>query len=185
MFPLSTRPINSVDIKSTEGNRTEETLHKRKSQSIYTNNRPFVSDIQNEVSYQMIDTLLETEKQRNKVDNWNRLDKTTKIQKLHSFAEKYGREHSLPSKDVRSLKSFFNDALEKKKLQRTKDVIYDKELHEISSLPALHFNVATRAFTLRILDLKRVSTLKSLTPKRVTEEVAFEESTVSASVSVP
>jgi len=34
----------------------------------------------------------------------------------------------------------------------------------------LHFNNTTKNYTLRIMDTKRVSTLKSLTPKRVVEK---------------
>jgi hypothetical protein len=131
----------------------------------------------NEMSYSTIDQILEKEKQHNKTESWNKLDKTIKIQKLHQFAEKYGKEHTLPVKEIKALKSFFLDCLEKNKLQKTKDVIYDKEKRDITSIPALHFNAATHNFTLRIIDTKRVSTLKSLTPKRVTEKNISEDAT--------
>jgi hypothetical protein len=120
----------------------------------------------NAMNYNIIDSLLEKEKLHNKSEAWNKLDKTIKIQKLHIFAEKYGKENNLPVKDIKSLKAFFIDCLEKNKLQKTKDVNYDKEKREIISIPALFFNVSNRNFTLKILDAKRVSTLKSLTPKR-------------------
>jgi len=81
-------------------------------------------------------------------------------------------------KDMKSLKAFFIDCLEKNKLQKTKDVNYDKEKREIVSIPSLFFNVANRNFTLKILDAKRVSTLKSLTPKRSTPTIL--ESTIDA-----
>jgi hypothetical protein len=123
-----------------------------------------------ETSYSAIDQMLEKEKQHNKTETWNKLDKTIKIQKLHQFAEKYGKEHALPMKEIKLLKAFFLDCLEKNKLQKTKDVIYDKEKREITSIPALHFNTISHNFTLKIIDAKRVSTLKSLTPKRVTEK---------------
>uniref|UniRef100_A0A6C0D320 Uncharacterized protein n=1 Tax=viral metagenome TaxID=1070528 RepID=A0A6C0D320_9ZZZZ len=123
-----------------------------------------------EITYQTIETMLEKEKQHNKTETWNKLDKTIKIQKLHQYAEKYGKEHTMPMKDVKSLKAFFIDCLDKNKLQKTKDVVYDKERREIMAIPALHFNQINRNFTLKILDAKRVSTLKSLTPKRVTEK---------------
>ena len=119
-----------------------------------------------ENNYNEIDRLLEKEKQRNKSDNWNKIDKTVKIQKLHQFAERYGKEHGYPAKDIKLLKAFFIECLEKNKLQKTKDVSYDKDKQEIDAIPALHFNQATHNFTLRIIDTKRVSTLKSLTPKR-------------------
>lgn len=118
------------------------------------------------VNLSTLDTLLEQEKQHNKTEPWNKLDKTVKIQKLHSFAEKYGRDQGLPMKEIKHLKLFFVECLDKSKLQKTKDVVYDKDAREITSIPALHYNTEKRHFTLRVLDAKRVSTLKSLTPKR-------------------
>ena len=132
----------------------------------------------NEMNYSTIDNLLEKEKQHNKTETWNKLDKTVKIQKLHVFAEKYGKENNMSVKDMKSLKAFFIDCLEKNKLQKTKDVNYDKEKREIVSIPSLFFNIANRNFTLKILDAKRVSTLKSLTPKRSTPTIL--ESTMDA-----
>jgi hypothetical protein len=129
-----------------------------------------VSTITDAVNYNTIDNMLEKEKQQNKTETWNKLDKTVKIQKLHAFAEKYGKEHGLPVKEIKNLKVFFVECLEKMKLQKTKDVVYNKDSHDITSIPALHFNSEKKNFTLRILDAKRVSTLKSLTPKRVTEK---------------
>lgn len=121
-----------------------------------------------DLNYNAIDKLLENEKNQNKTESWNKLDKTVKIQKLHAFAEKYGKDHALPTKDIKTLKAFFVDCLEKGKLQKTKDVVYERDSREIASIPALYFNVTNRAFTLKIVDAKRVSTLKSLTPKRNT-----------------
>lgn len=119
-----------------------------------------------ETSYTDIDKLLEKEKQHNKSDAWNKLDKTEKIQKLHIFAEKYGKDNTLPVKDIKVLKYYFSEALEKNKLQKTKEVIYDKEKGTVQSIPSLFFNVQQRTFTLKNTDKQRVSTLKSLTPHR-------------------
>jgi hypothetical protein len=134
-----------------------------------TNVKPPMMSI-NESNYNTVDLILEKEKQHNKNDTWNKLDKTGKIQKLHAFAEKYGKTNNLPVKDIKSLKLFFIDCLEKSKLQKAKDVVYDKEAREIISIPSLFFNVASKSFTLKIMDAKRVSTLKSLTPKRVVSQ---------------
>jgi hypothetical protein len=68
------------------------------------------------------------------------------------------------------LKAFFIACLDNTQLQKAKDVIYDKNTKEITSIPALHFNKISRNYTLKITDSKRVSTLKSLTPKRITEK---------------
>ena len=120
-----------------------------------------------EPSVDNIDSMLDGERQRNKCDNWIKLDKTAKLQRLHLFAETYGKQHSMPSKDIKLLKNFFNSCLDKNKLAKSKDVVYNKEEMKIISIPALHFNQLNHNFTLKIMDTKRVSTLKSLTPKRI------------------
>lgn len=117
-----------------------------------------------------IDALLENEKQKNKSDSWNKLDKTVKTQKLHAFAEKYGKDNGYPVKEVKNLKMFFVDCLNKSKLQKTKEVVYDKDAGEITAIPSLYFNSINHNFSLKIMDSKRVSTLKSLTPKRISEK---------------
>ena len=67
-----------------------------------------------------INTLLETEKQKSKSESWSKLDKTMKIQKLHMFAEEYGRKSTLPVKEIKALKQFFTTCLENDKLTKTK-----------------------------------------------------------------
>jgi hypothetical protein len=113
-----------------------------------------------------IDQILENEKQQNKAEAWNKLDKTVKMQKLHAYADKYGRDHGYSAKGTHDLKVFFSGCLERNKLQKTKEVIYDKERGEITAIPALALNATTGAFTLKVLDKQRVSTLKALTPLR-------------------
>ena len=149
--------------------KTENETDALKDQSKYKNIINLNTNNSDEVNYNMIDNLLEKEKQHNKSEPWNILDKTVKIQKLHQFAEKYGKEHGIPIKEIKSLKMFFNTCLENNKLQKAKDVVFEKDSRDISSIPALFFNNVTHNFTLRIVDAKRVSTLKSLTPKRFTE----------------
>lgn len=121
-----------------------------------------------ETNYNTLDNLLEKEKQSNKVDAWNKLNKTIKIQKLHQFAETYGSANQLPLREIKSLKLFFNDSLDKNKLQKTKDIVYDKEKGTITSIPGLFFNATNHSFTLKNMDSKRVSTIKSLTPHKIT-----------------
>ena len=113
-----------------------------------------------------VDALLEKEKLRNKGDVWIKLDKTMRIQRLNDYADTYGKENDMSSKDIRLLRNFFKNCLDKNKLNKAKDVVYNKETRIITSIPALHFNQVTNNFTFKIMDTKRVSTLKSLTPKK-------------------
>ena len=145
-------------------------LADQKTANKYKNVLQLYTSTNDEVNYNVVEKMLENEKIHNKTEPWNKLDKTVKIQKLHKFAEKYGKDNTLPAKDVKTLKMFFVNCLEQNKLQKVKDIVCDKETRDIISIPALHFNQAVRNFTLKMIDAKRVSTVKCLTPKRVTEK---------------
>lgn len=112
-----------------------------------------------------LDKFLENEKNNNAIEPWSKLDKTVKTKKLLAFAEKYRTEQNLSDGEYSKLVSFFKDCLDKKRLQRVKDVVYDKDTGEIKEVPALHFNKPTIHFTLKNMD-KRVSTTRSLAPKK-------------------
>jgi hypothetical protein len=147
---------------------TEETKPKEKTENVPYLNKYTNQNVTNSININKLDSLLEKEKQQNKTDHWNKIDKTVKTQLLHSFAEKYGHEHQLPVKEIKNLKLFFSESLNRGKLQKNKDLQYDKDKQEIISIPSLFFNTEKKNFTLRIIDNKRVSTLKSLTPKKNT-----------------
>jgi len=113
-----------------------------------------------------VDHILENETQQNKIESWNKLNKTIKIQKLHQYADKYGTEQNYSEEEIRKLKIFFIESLERGKLLKTKEVNYNKNTQQITDIQGLHYYNNTHKFTLKIMDAKRVSTLKSLTPKR-------------------
>lgn len=176
MFPFPT-PKNEIlnvekaiqESKNKLKKENEEKMVYRSSPKMYNNvspiHKPDYMSSNTSFSLNTIDELLEKEKNNNKMESWNKLDKTIKIQKLHAYAEKYVKEHKLPVKDTKLLKIFFNDCLEKNKLSKTKDLVYDKDQGEIISIPSLHFQTNTHNFTLKNMDPKRVSTLKSLNTK--------------------
>ena len=123
-----------------------------------------------ETSQEEVDTILENETQQNKSETWNKLNKTQKLQKLNTYAEKYGADQKYSAKEIKNLKQFFLDSLERGKLQKTKEVLYDKNTQTIQEIPGLFLHPTNHNFTLRIMDTKRVSTLKSLAPKRISEK---------------
>jgi len=123
-----------------------------------------------ETSQEEVDTILEKETQQNKNESWNKLNKTHKLQKLNNYAEKYGTDQKYSAKEIKNLKQFFLESLERGKLQKTKEVVYDKNTQTINEIPGLFLHPTNHNFTLRITDTKRVSTLKSLAPKRISEK---------------
>ena len=110
-----------------------------------------------------VDSFLEKETKKNKTDTWNKIDKTSKIKQLNEYVDKIiSTEYENVNEEERSeLKKYLESSLDKKKLQCVKDVSYDKLTGKIKSIPNLHFNPATRKFTIKRNE-KRVSTLKSL-----------------------
>jgi hypothetical protein len=112
-----------------------------------------------------LEKFLETEKEKNINEPWCKLNKTIKIKKLYDYADVYKKDKNLDDIETTQLISFFKDCLDKKRLQRVKDVIYDNKNGTIKDIPALSYNKPTKHFTLKNID-KRVSTLKSLAPKK-------------------
>ena len=112
-----------------------------------------------------LDKFLENEKINNANEPWSKLDKTAKIKKLTVFADNYKIDKNLSEEEYQQLISFFRDCLDKKKLQRVKDVNYNKDTGEIKDIPALFYNKQSNHYTLKNID-KRVSTLRGLAPKK-------------------
>lgn len=145
---------------------------KYKNMGIPWNNRKNTTSLSN------LEAMLETERIENDNENWSKLSKTIKIKKLLSYAEKYKRENNLSEDDYNKLIIFFKDCLDKKKLQRVKDVEYNRETCEITNITSLIHNKTSNHFTLKNLN-KKVSTIKCL-PKKKSVEQKHEEVPVSA-----
>jgi hypothetical protein len=113
-----------------------------------------------------LDKFLEDEKNNNINEPWCKLNKTVKTKKILEYVEIYKKEKNLKNDEEELLITFLKECLEKKKLQRVKDVIYDKTNGIIKEIPALSYTKINKHFTLKNID-KRVSTLKSLPVKKI------------------
>lgn len=112
-----------------------------------------------------LDKFLENEKNNNVNEPWCKLNKTIKTKKLQEYVEIYKSKNNLSEEESDHLFTFLKDCVDRKKLQRVKDVIYDKENGTIKEIPSLCYVKTSKHFTLKNMD-KRVSTLKSLAPKK-------------------
>jgi hypothetical protein len=110
-----------------------------------------------------IDDILENEKNANKSDPWNKLDKSAKVGKLKEFAGIHGKKENYTDQEIVGLYQFLVSALDQKKLMRAKDVVYDKSIGAITSIPCLIYHAGFKKFTLKRCE-KRQSTMKSLAP---------------------
>jgi len=113
-----------------------------------------------------LDKFLENERINNVNEPWCKLNKTLKTKKIQEYVENnYKKENGLSNEESELLITFLKDSLNHKKLQRVKDVVYDKENGIVKDIPALCYMKSLKHFTLKNID-KRVSTLKSLAPKK-------------------
>jgi len=124
-----------------------------------------ISETKSSQSLQNLDKFLQNEKNTNENEPWCKLNKTIKIKKFMDYIENYKIEQKLSDEETNKLTIFLKDCLNRKKLQRIKDVIYDKEKGIINDIPALTYNKVNKNFTLKNIE-KRVSTLKSLPQKK-------------------
>lgn len=136
-----------------------------KYKTMLMNGVPFKESISQSSDIINLDAYLENEKNNNQNEPWCKLDKTMKTKKLIEFVEIYKNEKKLDIDEEKILIDFLKDCLDRKKLQRVKDVNYDKTTGIIKDIPALTYVKTNKHFTLRNLD-KRISTTKSLGPKK-------------------
>jgi len=95
-----------------------------------------------------VELFLENEKKNNRSEPWNKLDKTTKYKKIEEFAICYAEKNNIP--DSSELVTFLKDAIDKKKIYKVKDIVYDKNESLIKEIPGLVFlNLETKKFTLK------------------------------------
>ena len=110
-----------------------------------------------------IEDFLDKEQAQHKNLTWSRLDRSSKINKLHEYAESYCEKNELGDKEIQDLKTYFTRSINRKKLLRVKEVSYDKEKECVLDVPQLTFNKTARKFTLK-RSAQRSSTLSSLGP---------------------
>ena len=105
-----------------------------------------------------IEIFLRNEKESNKNKPWSKLSKASKLKKINQYVMTYSEEKKINEQQTKELKSYLLKCLERKKLQRQKDVVYDIETNTIKSITSLIFNKTTNKFTLKRND-KKTSTL--------------------------
>ena len=159
---------NTEENKSVEIAKNQECqeLKNIKYKTMLLNGQPLQeTKLANDLSN--LDFFLEHEKNNNVNEQWCKLNKTIKTKKLIEFVDFYKKEKNLNEEESKLLILFLKDCIDKKKLQRVKDVVYDKINGKIKEIPSLCYTKLTKHFTLKNVDNKRISTLKSLNIKKI------------------
>ena len=94
---------------------------------------------------------------------WNKLNKSLKLKRMMDFADELRIKDELDDERTEQLKVLLRTRLDRKCLQRVKDVVYNAEEGKIVSIPSL-IRVQSK-YTLRS---EAASPLSSLAPKNKT-----------------
>ena len=112
-----------------------------------------------------IEKFLEKEQENNIMKPWNKLGKGTKLKKVYEYVDSYLKDKPDKKEYEIALKTYLLECLDRKKLQKKKDVIYDMENNKIKDIPNLYFNEKKKKYSLKRSD-KKSSTLKSLPSRK-------------------
>lgn len=161
-------PNINIEIKEKKTKKTKNTdecleLKNIKYQTMLINNNNNNPVIKEKINN--IDNFLDQEKKHNQKQPWCKLGNGTKIRKINVYVNEYSIKNKLNDEEKKKLKGYLKKSMERKKLQRVKDVQYDIENQKIINIPGLLYHKEKNKFTLKNLD-KNSSTLKSLAPKR-------------------
>tara|TARA_B000000557_G_C20593662_1_gene366658 strand:- start:111 stop:542 length:432 start_codon:yes stop_codon:yes gene_type:complete len=108
-----------------------------------------------------INDILENEMKANKHKPWNKLAKNVKIKLLKDFSETYCDEKKYNETIKKNLINYLLKCLERKKLTKVKEIIYDSSSNNIKSIPMLTFDNIKNKFTLRSQSEKKKNTIKN------------------------
>ena len=137
------------------------------------------------IKFDQIVSMQNKNNEKNKNKTWSKLDKMCKIQKLKDYTDSYSEQHKLSSPRKNQLHKYLRECLDRRKLNRVKDVIYDKDSGEIKDIPGLSWNTNVLRFTFKSRE-KKDSTMKNLTkvkrkpkgkkkPKQSNDELVVEK----------
>tara|TARA_X000000368_G_C23057484_1_gene724692 strand:- start:6138 stop:6770 length:633 start_codon:yes stop_codon:yes gene_type:complete len=123
----------------------------------------------NNCSSTELETMISNDVQVKKNESWNKLDKTQKSLHINKFCLKLKLEYNLSQDEFNETLKYLNKCIERKFLNKAKDIIYDKENNQIINIPNFIFLNDTRKFYLK-KDDKHVSTVKSLSDKKIKQQ---------------
>lgn len=105
--------------------------------------------IKYESSQEELDDFLVKEQTANKKQSWSKLSKTERLKKIDVFIKSHLiKNHSLTEEEVSNLNSYVTNLLERKKLLKSNEILYNEDKGFIEEIPALLFNNKIRKFTL-------------------------------------
>lgn len=164
---IATNKPNNNDQKNDVKSKTDRVDNQLKYINIYDNNHYISNVTVNSTSSENdIDTFLEKERKTNKNEPWNKLNKTDKLTKLKAFSKVFIDNEEINNEYEDKLYKFLKMNLENKKIQKVKDLEYDKEKGIINEIYGLKLLKEVGRFYLSKPGDQHVSTSKNLAPRK-------------------
>jgi hypothetical protein len=96
-----------------------------------------------------INMFLSMDMEKNKKGVWSKLSKTEKVKKIKNYIKTtLLKEHNLTETEISTATKFFSLLMDRKKLSKNNELIYNQEVGLIESIEGLTFNTETRKFTI-------------------------------------
>ena len=119
-----------------------------------------------------INMFLSMDMEKNKKGVWSKLSKTEKVKKIkHYIKNVLAKEHDLTETELLNANKFFSLWMDRKKLSKNNELIYNQEGGLIEGIEGLTFNVETRKFTINC----EKPPSKKKTVKNITETSTSDE----------
>ena len=151
---IEVKPEIKVKVKNSELNELKNIKYKTSAKS------------ESGESSANLDLFLENERSVNQSETWVKLDKTTKYKKIMEFVDTYATEKNLTEEEKKELGTFLKDSVDKNRIYKVKDIIYDKVNNVIKEIPGLvYLKTEHKNFTLR--NASKMVTLKAMPKKKL------------------
>ena len=159
--------INKDTVKETKKKNNDECIELKniKYQTMLINNKMEINQKKETTNISNIEDFLNKEREHNQKQPWSKLGEGSKLKKISEFVNDYAVKNSLTETDKRQLNRYLKKCMERKKLQRVKDVQYNIELGKIISIPGLLFNNTKKKFKLKKTKLSKTKKTKKTTKK--------------------
>ena len=106
-------------------------------------------------SDEKIKKLLHKEKKQYYKQPWNKLDNGMKINRLKHFCESEKEKNSLTDKEFESFKKLLITSCTSGKLNKSSDIVYNKEEGFIESIKILKYNEETKEYKIQYIENKK------------------------------
>ena len=118
-----------------------------------------------------INMFLNMDMEKNKKGIWSKLSKTEKVKKIKNYIKNVlAKEYELTDSEILNANKFFSLWMDRKKLSKNNELLYNQDVGLIEGIEGLSFNIETRKFTINCdKPLAKKKTVKNITSNDISK----------------